>query len=663
MRMTVGKLAGLVVVWATAVGWVLGSAETGMVAGAGLQRGAGPGGGQAAGRGRGQATPGPGVIVGRVVDADTGAAVAEAEVTLAARADVATAPSANLLTGADGRFVAREVPVGNIQVTVTAPGYLRGSHGQSRPAGPSRPIQVTDKNSVIEATIRLWKSAVVSGMVTDEANEPAIDITVRALRQSFANGRPLYAAVGRGRTDDRGIYRIAGLAPGDYIVAVPQRLATVPTATMNSMIEGVMDAQGLPPGAMDLAASGMLASGGTGVQVGEHMVNSVSGASPVLGGDGRMAAYLTQYFPAAGTPEMATVLMLGSGETRAGIDIRMPLASSVTIRGAVIGPEGPMANVPVRLVAAATTDDQGTLSEVAGATTAADGSFAMYGVPVGAYVAKVLRIPRQPLPAALASNPQLQALLGGRGGGPASASDSLTLFAEVPVSAERDVADVVITLSAGATVAGRLEFVGGAAPVTLTGMNVTMTSVDGGTARVGNPFSAARVDADGQFKTAGYPPGRYVMAAAGRAPGWFLKSMMVNGVNALERPFQLEAQDIGNVVVTFGDRQTTVSGTVVSSIGAPTEGSVVVFPAAYKEWITQGMVPRLMRNISTQPDGNFSIAGLLARDYLIVALADEDVPDVQNPSVFDALARAATAVTLTDGDTRNVSLKLKAVVR
>jgi hypothetical protein len=246
------------------------------------------------------------------------------------------------------------------------------------------------------------------------------------------------------------------------------------------------------------------------------------------------------------------------------------------------------------------------------------------------------------------------------GGGPISPSDALTLFADVPLSVERDVADLTITLSTGATVSGRVEFLGTAALPQFTTVSLALSPMGGQVMAI----RPSPVGEDGRFSLPGAPAGKYFITGAGRTPpGWFLKSAMVNGIDALDQPFELGAENIGNVVVTFTDRQTTVTGTVTGVGNAPAEGTVVIFPSAYREWIAKGMSPRLMRNIRTQQKGSFSISGLPGRDYLIVALADDQVPDVQNPAVYEALARAATALTLSDGDTRTVSIKIAQVVR
>src|SRR5688500_1110266 len=127
-----------------------------------VQRGAGPGPGQ----GASPASP-IGLIVGRVVDAGTGQPVAEAEVTVALRAvpaapgapgamppprPDASSPNVRLLTGADGRFMIRDLPAGNVQLTAKAPGYVNGSHGQIRPGGPPSPILISPENKIVSAS-------------------------------------------------------------------------------------------------------------------------------------------------------------------------------------------------------------------------------------------------------------------------------------------------------------------------------------------------------------------------------------------------------------------------------------------------------------------------------------------------------------------------------
>jgi hypothetical protein len=214
-------------------------------------------------------------------------------------------------------------------------------------------------------------------------------------------------------------------------------------------------------------------------------------------------------------------------------------------------------------------------------------------------------------------------------------------------------------MSTGATVSGRVEFVGTAVVPPFTGMTVALTPL--GTQSMG--LRSTPVGEDGRFTIPGAMTGKYFVTASGRSPGWLPKSAMVNGIDALDQPFELSMENIGNVVITFTDRQSTVTGTVTDGTGAPAQGTVVIFPAAHKEWISRGMSSRLTRNVRAQAKGAFSLPNLPARDYLILAIADDALPDLQNPSVYEALARAAVTISLAEGDTRTVSLKLSQVVR
>lgn len=635
------------------------------------QRGGGPGPGSS------MQPPVPiGLIVGRVVDAVTGQPVPEAEVSIVMRAPAPpgrsganpfaagpTPANVRLLTGADGRFVIRDLPAGNVQLSTRAAGYVPGSHGQSRPNGAPLPVVVSAENRVIAATIRMWRHASITGIITDERNDPAVNIQVRAMQRTFRQGQPRFTMAASGRTDDRGMYRISGLTPGDYIVVVPQVPTTIPAAALDALIQAGLTGQvsaGMP---MEVAAS-LGAGGGPGVRVGDNYVNLQSGATAIVRGDGRMAAYLTQYHPAATASWDAMVVSLAAGEERSSVDIRMPLVATSSVTGTVLGPEGPLANATIRLVNPVEPEgDQ--LNDVARAVSAANGAFQLLGVPPGQYVLKAIRQGREPLPPALASNPQLAAISGMTGmmggmGRPVSPGEALTLSAETPVAIDQqDVANLVLTLSPGAVVSGHLEFVGNAPPPAPATFNVLLVPF-GGTASRGTP-----VGEDGRFATAGSPAGKYLISTSARTdgPGWLVKSAMVNGVDALDQPFELGSENIGNVVVTFTDRRSSISGTVIDASNAPVQATVIVFPASYREWIARGMSTRLTRSGRSGPKGAFALAAMPPRDYLILAVRDEQVPDLQNPAVFDALARSATSLTLVEGETRTVSLKLTAVVR
>jgi len=137
-----------------------------------------------------QAPPATAVLLGQVVDAETGAPVTDVVVQMAIRAAAPGANQIRLLTGADGKFVVRDVPVGNVQLSVSGAGYVNGGYGQTSPGGPVQPFVITADAKVADVKIRLWRTATISGVVTDERGEPRPGIEVRAMRRTFVRGQP-----------------------------------------------------------------------------------------------------------------------------------------------------------------------------------------------------------------------------------------------------------------------------------------------------------------------------------------------------------------------------------------------------------------------------------------------------------------------------------------
>jgi len=91
---------------------------------------------------------------------------------------------------------------------------------------------------------------------------------------------------------------------------------------------------------------------------------------------------------------------------------------------------------------------------------------------------------------------------------------------------------------------------------------------------------------------------------------------------------------------------------------------VVAFPADYEGWIANGMTARRSRTAVATKKGAFTMTGLPAGDYLLAATDDADMGDPRDPRFLGAIARAATRITIVDGDKKAQDLQtVKAVVR
>ena len=609
---------------------------------------------------------GSALVLGQVVDALTGAPIANATVTVTSRIPIASfvllsghVGPAEFLTATDGRFVLHDLPKTNLQINVVASGYVNAAFGQSRPNGSSRPLEVDEGQRLGDVKVRMWKYGVITGTVLDDVGEPAVGLAVRAVRRSLSNGLPAISQSGLANTDDRGVYRLSGLTPGDYLVTVPQSIETAPAAMLDAMLQSLSTGMPQAGGLADLAVS----AGGRGaMRVGDLMVTSQSGFLPMLA-DGRVMAYQTLFYPAAVSPAQAEVVTVASGDERSGIDFQLRVVPTFRVSGSVTTPTGSASGIAVHLLAAGAEDATGPMGadiDVATATTGSDGAFTFLGVPPGRYVARAARQPRPPLPAELAESPIAQLAFG-----PASSGPSVALYAKTSVGVNAtDVTGVALALAEGAKLSGRVQFDGTATPPTpqqIQGITVTLTAIDGNGDTTPTP---ARVGQGGQFKTLGYPPGRFYLTPSPRVGAWTLKSVMAGGRDILNGPLELADADVGDVVVTYTDAVTQISGTVhLPATGTPPYVTVLLFPADYRAWAAGGMSPRLARSASASKTGTFTIGAVPAGEFLVAALDDADVPENEDVAFYDALAPVATRVVLHDGDKPSVNLEIVKVKR
>src|SRR5213593_3813256 len=163
------------------------------------------------------AQTGTAVIGGRILAADTGRPLRRAQIRLTAP-ELGREPRTTS-TDADGRYEFTELPAGRYTVTVSRSGYLTLQYGQRRPLEQGKPLQLADHQTVQDIDFALPKMSLITGRVTDELGDPIAGANVSAMRSAFWDGRRRLVPWGPvARTDAGGEYRIAGLAPGTYVV-------------------------------------------------------------------------------------------------------------------------------------------------------------------------------------------------------------------------------------------------------------------------------------------------------------------------------------------------------------------------------------------------------------------------------------------------------------
>lgn len=238
-------------------------------------------------------------------------------------------------------------------------------------------------------------------------------------------------------------------------------------------------------------------------------------------------------------------------------------------------------------------------------------------------------------------------------------------MAEVTVAGQ-NLSGIELKLEPGVVMSGRvaIETSTSQPPGDLSRFRANMrTWMAPGASGVTTSASSAPPGEDGTFRFSGVVPGRYVVSAYG--PGmtvdgtipWVLKSITAGGRDVTDQPLEIRPhEDAPDLVITFTDKVTELSGTLFDAAGRPTpEFSIIVFPANKAFW-TQNS--RRIRPIRPASDGRFKVSGLPPGEYFMSAVADYEQPDLYDASFLDQLAAAGYKITLAEGEKKTQDLKL-----
>ena len=518
---------------------------------------------------------------------------------------------------ANGRFVFSRLPAGRYTLSVSKPGLVSTVYGAKHPGGPGVPIVLSDGDQV-PVTVRIARGAVISGTVRDANGEPAADVRLQVLGYGIdsAGARTLqlktFSNTGNGllQTDDRGAYRIYGLRPGEYYVQASSAIGG--RATSAAEIDWAQRA---------LGAGGLL------------------GAAPAQGQSMTLAPV---FYPGTADPVTAIPITLKAGEERTGVDFAFSFIPTFSVSGVIRGPDG----APPRLAQASMLRPGNTGAQ--GGNTLfirpdAEGRFTVSNVTPGNYV--------------LAARGSMQASTDPAPGPMAVASMPLWAMADVVIGGQ-DIIGLELNLAAGFTVSGRLAFDGAKPPASAELARVSVSLLPQGPTSMGAPSVVAQ--ADGAFVIAGVGPGEYKLTAnvpAGSAATspWTPKSAIVSNIDALDVPFTVRT-DIGGAVITFTDRPTELTGSLLDTNGKPAlEYFIVAFPEDRSFW-----TPQSRRIRSTRPGntGSFRIAGLPPGDYYVCAMTDLEQNLLYTPAYLEPLIAASIRLNLTEGEKKTQDLKI-----
>lgn len=551
-------------------------------------------------------------------------------------------------TDDQGFFRFQQLQAGEYTLTASKPGYLPAIYGQKRPGSgtPGTPISLVASQRLEKLSVAIPRGSVLTGTIVDDAGEPAFGVQIRALKYVMRNGARVLEQAALGVSDDRGMYRIPALAPGQYVImATPRDDAGVSPDLASAMnfraVEAVRAGVAANYVEMSIVPPGTPGERG-------------SDSSPASG-------YAPVYYPGATMANAATPVALGLAEERGGLDLRLELAPLGRVAGVVTSADGrPLTGVQVILEdATQALPGIGTRAS----RIAADGTFAFNDVPPGRYMVTARLGGRVQFSANAAGGSVTRILVSpttsaGSGFSPVPPSPPLpperggSQEAPMWASAEATVIDgsapvmLTLVLQPSLSVTGRIEFSSASAPPTdLSRVRVGLTSSTGG--RPGES-AIGQMTADRDFKIPGVVPGKYRPVVLG-LPGWVPKSLEVGGRDVLDFPLDVTDSDIAGAVLTMVEEMGTLSGTLQDSSGRPTANyTVIVAPDDPRFW-----TPQSRRIQATRPstDGRYTFRNLPAGAYRLVALDDVEPESWFDPEFLRQIVPASIAVTIGERQT------------
>lgn len=546
---------------------------------------------------------GSATVAGSVIDASTSQPVARASVSLTLVEKNRSGRQWSARTAADGRFAFVAVSAGRFSLTASASGYSTGGYRQRSPRIPGRMLVLGSGARLTGVVLRLWRNAVVSGVVRDERGEPLAGVRVLGVAQTMSGGHLMLRINQWSTSDDTGAYRLSSLTPGDYVIAVPS-------------------APGQLRSRSDMVGNGIV------------------------------------FFPGVPSPSDAAVLTLAPGDKRSGVDFQVAAERTFKITGRVVG-RANQAPVNLRLLPAEMPEIPKGL-EPAVAQTERDGRFVLAHVPPGSYVIRVVRFSQNPVARGTQQALQSDDRIVIPHGPLPRLPPGPTVWGQRSVEVEdRDLKDIVVTLQRGASISGRVVFEGPSArpPAdVLARTPVLVETADG--RNLGSLFPLTGIDPDGTFRSAGLPPGKYIVRPFGDLRPWSLRSVAVGGRDVTGGAIALAGSDVTDVAVTLTDRPARVSGRVRDREGRPQPDAVVyLFPADRRQWVDYGPMPLRLRETSTSDDGSYDFADVVPGRYVAVALASPPLQAWRREATLATLAAMAVPVQVGVGQTRTMDLR------
>ena len=341
------------------------------------------------------------------------------------------------------------------------------------------------------------------------------------------------------------------------------------------------------------------------------------------------------YFP--GTPNIAeaTRVTVRAGQEMSGANFALIIARMARVRGRALNSRGePVASAMLML----TPDEPMVMSmSFNNAMVAGDGTFQFANVPPGRYNLQV--------------RPN---------GMPGANSEFATMKVTV---GNDDIDNLIVTTSVGATARGVVMTDDGSVPTFRADQVMIFPQpAEPGTMTMGGP-GQNRVNDDFTFELTGLSDRRLIRANInGQMPSWYLKAVMLDGEDITDGGVEFTpGRSYDGLQIIFSRQTTDLSGIVSDDRGKPVlDATVVIFPANRELWTYSS---RYVRTARPDTNGKYSLRSMPpSDDYLIIAVQNLEQGQGSDPEFLSRAAEDAKRLSLNEGETKAVDIKVSKLV-
>lgn len=367
------------------------------------------------------------------------------------------------------------------------------------------------------------------------------------------------------------------------------------------------------------------------VPPGEFVVMASLRETWVAGRERHVYGYAATYFPSVASVRDAARVKVALGQETPNTDIALVASRAAVISGIATRSDGaPLAGASVSLGVQMMGPSGGTSFGLGSSAVAADGSWRIPNIPPGEYHLEVTSRDRER--------------------SPERASTTLVVQGA-------DISGVALVADAGGTVSGTIVADGGRQlPSSTAPVRVTAHGVGPDQAASGVPPDGTdgRVDEGGRFALSGVF-GPSLLRVVGLPRGWDVLRIESSGRDLSDAPIEVRGGQTLEFQIVVTDRLPHVQGRVTNEKGESVEGVVLLFPADTAKWVDAS----LLRTARPDQSGTFRFEQLRPGDYLAIALRTVARWQAADPEFLEGLRSRATSVTLREGASEQLSLRVR----